>query len=38
MKDIINEFQNNPNEIERQIIILLEQWLLSVEEDEKDEK
>jgi hypothetical protein len=38
MKDIINEFQNNPNEIERQIIILLEQWLLSVEEDEKDEE
>jgi hypothetical protein len=38
MKDNLKEFQNNPNEIERQIIILLEQWLLSVEEDEKDEE
>jgi hypothetical protein len=38
MKDNIKEFQNNPNEIQRQITILLEQLAIMDKEDEKDEE
>jgi hypothetical protein len=38
MKDNFKEFQNNPNEIQRQITILLEQLAIMDEEDKKDEE
>ena len=38
MKDNLKEFQNNPNEIQRQLAILLEQLTIMDEEDKKDEE